>query len=323
MSNLLIGLLGALVATNQPAAVSNLVTQTTGLSITIPDPNDPVEKEYKKLMTDDDVAQAEVDAWIRENQAFADKGGGAPREAFNVRIRARFAPVIKDYEDFIQRHPDHAKARLAYGSFLSDIKDEEGAEVQWDKALALEPKNPAPWNNLANLYGHHGPVKKAFEYYAKAIELNPAESVYYHNLGTTVFLFRKDAMEYYKIDEQQVFNKALELYQQAMKYDPTNFELAQDVAQTYYGIKPVRTDEALAAWTNALKVAETDIEKEGVYIHFARMKLNAERFAEAHQHLNSVTNEIYTELKNRLLRNLSEREAKAGETNSPPAKEVK
>jgi tetratricopeptide (TPR) repeat protein len=320
VSNLLIGLLGALVATNQPAAVSNLVTQTTGLSITIPDPNDPVEKEYKQLMTDDDVAQAQVDDWIRENQAFADKGGGAPKEAFNTRIRARFAPVIKGYEDFLKRHPDHARARLAYGSFLNDIKDEEGAEVQWDKALALDPKNPAAWNNLANLYGHHGPVTKAFEYYAKAIELNPTEAVYYHNLGTTVYLFRKDAMEYYKIDEQQVFSKALDLYRQAIKYDPTNFELAQDVAQTYYGIKPVRTDEALAAWTNALKIAETDIEKEGVYIHFARMKLHAGRFAEAHQHLNSVTNEIYADLKNRLLRNLSEAEAKAAGTNSPPAK---
>ena len=50
------------------------------------------------------------------------------------------------------------------------------------------------------------------------------------------------------------------------------------------------------------------------------MKLHAGRFAEAHQHLNSVTNEIYTDLKNRLLRNLSEAETKAAETNSPPAK---
>jgi tetratricopeptide (TPR) repeat protein len=323
VSNLLIGLLGALVATNQPVAVSNLVTQTTGLSITIPDPNDPVEKEYKKLMTDDDVALAEVDAWIRENQAFVEKGGGAPVDSFNTRIRARFAPVIKDYEDFLKRHPDHARARLAYGSFLNDIKDEEGAEVQWDKALALDPKNPAAWNNLANLYGHHGPVKKAFEYYAKAIELNPRESTYYHNLGTTVFLFRKDAMEFYHIDEQQVFNKALGLYQQAMKYDPTNFELAQDVAQTYYGIRPVRTDEALSAWTNALKVADSDIEKEGVQLHLARFKLNAERFAEAHQHLNSVTNEMYTALKDRLARNLKERETKASETNSAPVPEAK
>ena len=63
----------------------------------------------------------------------------------------------------------------------------------------------------------------------------------------TVYLFRKDAMEYYKIDEQQVFNKALACTSRPMKYDPANFELAQDVAQTYYGIKPVRTDEALSA----------------------------------------------------------------------------
>ena len=50
------------------------------------------------------------------------------------------------------------------------------------------------------------------------------------------------------------------------------------------------------------------------------MKLHAGRFAEAHQHLNSVTNEIYIDLKNRLLRNLSEAETKAAGTNSPPAK---
>ena len=47
----------------------------------------------------------------------------------------------------------------------------------------LDPKNPAAWNNLASVYGHHGPMAKAFEYYTKAIELNPGESVYYHNLG--------------------------------------------------------------------------------------------------------------------------------------------
>src|SRR5579872_5343501 len=41
VSDLLVGLLTALMATNQPAAVSNLVTQTTGLRVTVPDINDP------------------------------------------------------------------------------------------------------------------------------------------------------------------------------------------------------------------------------------------------------------------------------------------
>ena len=67
-----------------------------------------------------------------------------------------------------------------------DTKSEEAAEEQLDKALAADTNNPAIYNNLANIYGHHGPVKKAFEYYAKALQLNPLEPVYYHNLGTTV-----------------------------------------------------------------------------------------------------------------------------------------
>ena len=55
-------------ATNQPAAVSNFVARTTGISLAVADPNDPVEKEYKKLLELDDVAQEQVDKWIREDR---------------------------------------------------------------------------------------------------------------------------------------------------------------------------------------------------------------------------------------------------------------
>ena len=51
-----------------------------------------------------------------------------------------------------------------------------------------------------------------------------------------------------------------------------------DVAQTYYGIRPLRLEAALNAWTNTLKIANSDFEKEGVYIHLARLKLSAGRF---------------------------------------------
>src|SRR5207245_11652843 len=138
---------------------------------------------------------------------------------------------------------------VGYGSFLNELHDEDGAVAQWEKGRELDPKDPAVWNNLANFYGHEGEVKKAFAFYTKAIELNPNEPVYYHNFGTTVYLFRKDAKEYYGINEQEVFDKALVLYSNAMRLDPTNFPLASDIAQTYYGIRPTRVDEALNAWT--------------------------------------------------------------------------
>jgi tetratricopeptide (TPR) repeat protein len=281
-----------------------------------------VEQEYTKLVEDDDAAQAEVDRWIQENNAFAAKGAGAKPADLNRRIRGRFESIRKRYEDFLKQHPEHVRARVAYASFLGDIHDEAAAQEQLEKALELDTNNPAIYNNLANIYGHDGPTKKAFEYYAKAIELNPNEPVYYHNFGTTVYLFRKDAREFYGITEQQVFDKALELYAKALKLDPTNFPLASDVAQTYYGIKPTRTEDALRAWTNTLHIANDEIEREGVYLHFARIKLHAERFDEARAHLAAVTNDMYADLKNRLARNIEqqEKEAKAAkETNAPSA----
>ncbi|MEY2466028.1 MAG: hypothetical protein QOD03_549, partial [Verrucomicrobiota bacterium] len=270
MSSLLFGVIGALVASNQPMALSNVVMQTTGIVVSASATNDPVEAEYQKLMDDDDAAEAEVDGWIRENMEFQANGAGIPPKEMSLRIQKRFEPVRKAYEDFIRRHPKHVKARVAYASFLSDIHDEDGEMEQLEIAKELDPKDPAIWNNMANYYGHNGPITNAFIFYTKAIELDPKEPVYYHNFGTTVYLFRKDAREFYHIDEQQVFDKALLLYSNAMRNDPTNFPLATDVAQTYYGIKPLRTNDALLSWTNALKLAHDEIEREGVYIHFAR-----------------------------------------------------
>jgi cytochrome c-type biogenesis protein CcmH/NrfG len=147
--------------------------------------------------------------------------------------------------------------------------------------------------------------------------LNPAEAVYYQNLATTVYLFRKDAEQFYGINETQVFDKALELYRKAVRLDPNNFPLASDYAQTYYGIRPLRMDDALVAWTNALNIAHDDIEREGVYIHLARIKMVAGRYAEARAQLDAVTNSMYADLKRRLERNLAQRENAA--TNSTTA----
>src|SRR5438067_11930286 len=127
------------------------------------------------------MANEEVDQWIQDNNKFLEKGAGVPRPELNRRIQERFEPVRKGYEDFLKRHPNHAKARIAYGSFLGDLNDEDGAQDQLEKALEVETNNPAVYNNLANIYGHHGPVKRAFEFYSKAIDLNPNEPVYYHN----------------------------------------------------------------------------------------------------------------------------------------------
>lgn len=331
MNDLLIGLLSSLLATNPPATLSNLVQQKTGLRIVIPDSQDPLDQQLQALMAEDDAAQAEVDRWILERQQTEEPQTDVQKASLRGRILERIKPVRQGYEKFLEAHPDHAGARLAYGSFLNDIGDEPAAEAQWERARQADPSNPAAWNNLANHYGHNGPLRKAFEYYAKAIELDPTEAVYYQNLATTVFLFRSEATNYYGITEQEVFAKAMGLYKQALARDPENFRLAAEVAQTYYGIKSPRTgnaaadrqtelklaDEAMAAWHVASKLAATDLERESVHLHRVRWLINTDRFAEARASLNLVTNEALASSRSTLTRKLTSREAAAKGTNAP------
>jgi len=266
-------------------------------------------------MRDDDAAMDEVDSWIQENNAFAAHGAGESKQQLNTRIRARLDVVRQSYQDYFKQYPTNAAAYLAYGSFLNDIGDEDGASVQYEKSRQLDPKDPAVWNDLANYYGENGPITNAFAYYSKAAELNPSEPVYYENWATTVYLFRKDAREFYGINEGQVFDKALGLYQKAIQLDPQNFVLMTDYAESYYGIKPLRINDALVAWTNALNIATNDLEREGVYVHLARVKMLAGRFAEAQDQLDIVTNSAYGDLKKHLQRSLLQREQEAQTNN--------
>jgi tetratricopeptide (TPR) repeat protein len=210
------------------------------------------------------------------------------------------------------------EGRIAYGSFLSEGGEEHLAAEQWEKARLLDPNNPAPWNNLANYHGHHGPVTNSFVYYEKAIQLNPNEPVYYQNFATTVYLFRTDARAHYGIEEQQVFDKALGLYRKALELSPDSFPIASDLAQTYYGIKPFRLADAIAAWQSAFKLAQSEDEKQGVYVHFARLNIRARDYPAATNHLERVTLPQYAPLKERLYRLIGQQQAEKTEGGATP-----
>jgi tetratricopeptide (TPR) repeat protein len=316
VSDLLVGFLSAILAASPPGAVSNLVAEKTGVSVSVVNTNDPVERDYQALIDKDDEAMRDVEKWTDQaGSAQGDSGAGSL--TLDQRVQQRLDSVKKAYEDFLQRHPDHAHAHLAYGSFLNETRDEDGAVEHWEKARQLDPSNPAAWNNLANYYGHRGPVTNSFAYYAKAIDLDSNEPVYYQNFAVTVYLFRKDAEEYYHINEDQVFDKSLALYREAIRLDPTNFVLASDYAESFYGTRPPRWRDGLVAWNEALKVAHDDVEREGVYIHLARIDWKLNRFPEAHQWLDQVTNSGYATLKKRIARNLAEAESNTNKL-APP-----
>lgn len=303
MNLLLSGVVGATLILNIARAATNEV-QTTGTTVL---QTGSGEKEYAALAAEDEAAQAEVERWRLENKERLAQGRGMPAAELERRVSERMAPIGRAYLEFIRRHPKHATAHLAYGCFLNDRQDEAGAQAQWEQALALDPGNADVYHNLAGRYSEIGPSRKAFEFFAKAIKLKPAEPVYYHDFADALYVLRSHAMTNYGLSEQQVFSKALLLYSNAARLEPTNSTFAWDFAQTFYALKPLPYEQALRAWTNALASAPAEADREGVYLHLARVKMLAGRLAEARAQLNLVTNESTAKSKAALLRAIEER----------------
>jgi tetratricopeptide (TPR) repeat protein len=316
MSDLLAGVLAALISTNTPVATSNLVREHTGISIAIPDPNDPVEKEYRNLVADDDAAAEEVEKWTDAANAAAAAGDSRAQTTLHFRVQQRLDGVKEKYEDFVRLHPDHVRALLAYGGFLRDAGDTAGARTQWEKASQLAPNNPAAWDDLGTIY-EEGDVPKAFECFSKAIELDGSQAVYYHNLAAAVYLFRKEAAEHWKLSDQEVYDLSLALYRRALKLAPDDFVLASDYAECFYGISPPRWQEGLAAWNQCLELARDEVEREGVRVHLARINLALSNFEETRRNLDAITNGIYAKLKSKISSNL-DAAMQTALTNGPP-----
>ncbi len=296
------------VTTNPPATAEPAVGFALP-SAAAPGPEATVEAAYRRLLELDDAAQEEMDRWIREADS---RGVGADQDVLKKRIQERVDSLDAAYREFLAGQPGHVAARVAFGSFLNDTGREGEARAEWERALKLDPKDPAIYNNLAGSYGHSGPVTNAFTFYEKAIELDPREPVYHQNFATTLALFRRDVMEHYRLEnEQQVFDMALEHYRKALELEPGSFLIATDLAQTFYLIKPPRHDDALAAWRKAYDLAADDLEREGIRVHLARIQVQAGRFAEARTNLAAVTNGNYTVIKERIAKNLESREADA------------
>ena len=157
--------------------------------------------------------------------------------------------------------------------------------------------NAIYWNEQAETYLQYGPIAKVFGCYERGIAADPTESAIFQNLATALVLYRKDAAKYYNLNEQQVFDRAFKVYGQALKVDPKNFDLAVDIATTYYVVYPQRPAQALEAWQRTLELARTRSEKEGIYVHITRTHLNAGLHTAASRSLAQIRDPKYAEMK--------------------------
>jgi Flp pilus assembly protein TadD len=88
-----------------------------------------------------------------------------------------------ELEEALRRRPDYAPAHAALGVLLDQAGRAERAAVHHQRAVALEPGNPAYLNNLAFSWFALGRLDEAIAHYGRALRIEPSNARIRNNLG--------------------------------------------------------------------------------------------------------------------------------------------
>ena len=299
---LILLLLGAGCATG-PIGKTTILLQT-----------DPKEARFQAILAADNAAIKDILVCLDQNSESI-KANPVTRSAFRNRARQQMLQVRGTYERFLQDNPDHTRARNAYASFLRHIGDEKLAEEHWNQILASDEKNAAVHNNLARHLvftaieqKNASSVPRAFELIGKAIVLDSKQSLYHHNLATTICLYPNEAAQYFQRTPIIVLEMALKEYQAALKLDPKNFTIASELAESYLQILPIQTESAATAWKHALQLAQSERQKDSVHLNIAILEFKTGNRTAARQSLLKVSDKYFSEMKVQLQKQLSDSE---------------
>jgi tetratricopeptide (TPR) repeat protein len=108
--------------------------------------------------------------------------------------------ALKLIDDALGRNPKDPQMRFRRGVALSMLDRKAEAVTVFQKLVDDHPEMPAPYNNLAVLYGAQGEYEKARGALERAIRTNPAYATAYQNLG-----------DVYAQLASQAYSKALQL----------------------------------------------------------------------------------------------------------------
>jgi tetratricopeptide (TPR) repeat protein len=186
------------------------------------------------------------------------------------------------YSQFLERHPDHIKAKMAFASFLYDEGETETAIKHWRQVLQRDPKNAAAHNNLANHFGHAGEWKLALTEYESALAILPTESLYHFNYASVMDLYRKEIAPARGWSEMEMTRRIVSELKIARDLSPTEFPYAKTYASSLDNGVPPDWKEALAAWKFCLQLSGKPEETDFVNANAARVCLELGDKSQAH-----------------------------------------
>ncbi|HXT24227.1 MAG TPA: protein kinase [Candidatus Eisenbacteria bacterium] len=158
---------------------------------------------------------------------------------------ARYDLALQEFQKALAINPRDADATMGVGGAYERMGRLQDAEEQYKKAIALKPDYWDGHNSLANFYDRQGRYSDAIAEYERVIELTPDNPSVYSNLGA----------EYQSLGDQASLKKAESSFNKSIEISPTYAAYA-NLGNLYMDQR--RYSEAAEATRRALELNASD-----------------------------------------------------------------
>ncbi|KXU35676.1 hypothetical protein AXK12_04735 [Cephaloticoccus capnophilus] len=185
--------------------------------------------------------------------------------------------LCRAYDSLLSDNPKFAAAYAAYGYLLGKLGMEDEGVGMLLRANQYDPEIPLVKNQIGNYLAERGKPLEAVNYYLAAIRLAPDEPLYHYQLGTLLHNSRADFIRSGDWEAAAVDLASHEGFRRAAELAPERFELVYRYAESFYDLPEPDWDGALKLWGQLEAAAGSEIERQAIRLHAAKVCLESGR----------------------------------------------
>jgi len=185
--------------------------------------------------------------------------------------------LCRAYDSLLSDNPKFAAAYAAYGYLLGKLGMEDESVGMLLRANQYDPEIPLVKNQIGNYLAEHGKPLEAVNYYLAAIRIEPEEPLYHYQLGTLLHNSRAEFIRSGDWEAAAVDRASHEGFRQAAELAPERFEFVYRYAESFYDLPEPDWDSALKVWGRLESTAGSEIERQAIRLHAAKVCLESGR----------------------------------------------
>ena len=261
------------------------------------------------------VAAQRLGQIVEREQLFLKNSSSANKPLSEQELTRRAQQILSAYESYLEDNPRDVNGLILYGKFLRRMGQPRHATGLFLEADKIDPRLAVVKQNIANYLVEEGRLADALPFLLKAVELEPKEPVYHHQLGTFLFLFKEDLLSLGIASVQTNDRSMHEAFRTASKLSPNNFEYKLRYAQSFFDISEPDWIKALNVWQDLRIQARSRPTSEREYLALgeARTMTQLGREKEAVTILKTITSPSLRATRESLIKELNE----SGATEKP------